>query len=159
MAFFPVEYVTRSPDASPGVHANGIDRAADRVTARRACAAAGVMLAAHYVVAFVLFLSLPFIYVDASSRFVDGVISLRHVNATHVALVTFNAVNALICVWEIALWCHRERVKKLSRGYIKKFGDRVRRRRVEGRTEGESARARGFVRWPWGERRFEYSIE
>ena len=51
-----------------------------------------------------------------------------------------NAVNALICVWEIALWTHRANVQKLHRGYLKKFGNRVRDGEANGRADAEDAR-------------------
>ena len=55
-------------------------------------------------------------------------------------LLLFNAVNALICVWEIALWTHRANVQTLHRGYLKKFGNRVRDGEANGRADAEDAR-------------------
>ena len=62
----------------------------------------------------------------------------REANPKLALLLLFNAVNALICVWEIALWTHRANVQKLHRGYLKKFGNRVR--------EGEKTRTRRRAR-------------
>ena len=87
------------------------------------------MYAIAYVTAFVATLTVPFVLVDTRRRTDADAWTLEfasHVNVTHAALVLFNAVNAVICAGEIARWVHRERVKKLHVGFVKKFGDRVR---------------------------------
>lgn len=43
-------------------------------------------------------------------------------------------------MWEIALWTHRANVQKLHRGYLKKFGNRVRDGEANGRADAEDAR-------------------
>ena len=106
------------------------------------------MLAAVYVVAFVATLWLPFVCADARSRappnasVVDALAT--EVNVKLALLLLFNAVNALICVWEIALWTHRANVQKLHRGYLKKFGNRV--RVDEANARGRARRARNARR-------------
>ena len=90
------------------------------------------MIAFAYVCAFVATLWVPFVVADAARR-APGALErgacvelARGVDWTLASLLLFNAVNALICVWEIALWVHRENVQRLHEGYIKKFGDKVR---------------------------------
>jgi hypothetical protein len=86
------------------------------------------MYAVVYIAAFVATLTVPFVVVDTRRRTDADAWTFAfasHANATHGALVLFNAINVLICAWEIALWVHRERVKKLHVGFVKKFGDRV----------------------------------
>jgi hypothetical protein len=86
------------------------------------------MYAVVYIAAFVATLTVPFVVVDTQRRTDADAWTFAfasHANATHGALVLFNAINVLICAWEIALWVHRERVKKLHVGFVKKFGDRV----------------------------------
>lgn len=103
---------------------DGFHRLADRPRAR-----ARAMLAVAYVAVFVAALWLPFVHADAVSR-AGARASAREVvgevNWWLASLLLFNAVNALICVWEIALWVHRDEVQRLNRGYLKKFGKRVR---------------------------------
>ena len=90
------------------------------------------MLAFAYVCAFVATLWVPFVVADAARR-APGALErgacvelIGAVDWTLASLLLFNAVNALICVWEIALWVHRENVQRLHEGYMKKFGDKVR---------------------------------
>ena len=64
------------------------------------------MLAFFYASAFVLLFWAPFVYYH---REVHGV-----VNPTHCALTLFNAVNVLICLWEHALFLHRDRIESTT---------------------------------------------
>ena len=112
------------------------------------------MLAFAYVCAFVATLWVPFVVADAARR-APGALErgacvelMGAVDWTLASLLLFNAVNALICVWEIALWVHRENVQRLHEGYMKKFGDKVRgsaretRERVRGTRERETRETR-----------------
>ena len=106
------------------------------------------MLAFAYVCAFVATLWVPFVVADAARR-APGALErgacvelMGAVDWTLASLLLFNAVNALICVWEIALWVHRENVQRLHEGYIKKFGDKVREARARREREREETRAR-----------------
>ena len=99
---------------------------------RRRAVSVTTMLAFAYVCAFVATLWVPFVVADAARR-APGALErgacvelIGAVDWTLASLLLFNAVNALICVWEIALWVHRENVQRLHEGYIKKFGDKVR---------------------------------
>jgi len=90
------------------------------------------MLALTYVSAFVVALWIPFVVAETSKRCavpvgVDASLFrfLSEVDVGLAALLLFNAINVLICLWEIALWRHRDLVIKRNRGYVKKFGDRV----------------------------------
>ena len=104
------------------------------------------MLAFAYVCAFVATLWVPFVVADAARRALGAlergacVELMGAVDWTLASLLLFNAVNALICVWEIALWTHRANVQKLHRGYLKKFGNRVRDGEANGRADAEDAR-------------------
>ena len=102
------------------------------------------MLAAVYVCGFVATLWLPFVCADARSRAPPSASVVealaREANPKLALLLLFNAVNALICVWEIALWTHCANVQKLHRGYLKKFGNRVRDGEANGRADAEDAR-------------------
>jgi len=42
------------------------------------------------------------------------------VSPLHLLIVLYCGVNVLICVWEIALWIHQDRVISLYQGYLKK---------------------------------------
>ena len=90
------------------------------------------MIAFAYVCAFVATLWVPFVVADASRRAPGALESGAYLELASVidwklaSLLLFNAVNALICVWEIALWVYSENVQRLHEGYIKKFGDKVR---------------------------------
>jgi|TARA_B100001540_G_C15547247_1_gene524178 hypothetical protein len=75
------------------------------------------MLAFFYASAFVLLFWAPFVYYH---REVHGV-----VNPTHCALTLFNAVNVLICLWEHALFLHRDRIRKHHAALKKRHGDRT----------------------------------
>jgi len=103
------------------------------------------MIAFAYVCVFVATLWVPFVVADASRRAPGALESGAYLELASVidwklaSLLLFNAVNALICVWEIALWVYRENVQRLHEGYIKKFGDKVR-----GRAREERERARVF---------------
>ena len=107
------------------------------------------MIAFAYVCAFVATLWVPFVVADASRRAPGALESGAYLELASVidwklaSLLLFNAVNALICVWEIALWVYRENVQRLHEGYIKKFGDKVRGR---AREERASARASSTTR-------------
>lgn len=90
------------------------------------------MLALTYVSVFVVALWIPFVVAETSKRCavpvgVDASLFrfLGEVDVGLAALLLFNAINVLICLWEIALWRHRDLVIKRNRGYVKKFGDRV----------------------------------
>ena len=113
---------------------------------RRRAVSVTTMLAFAYVCAFVATLWVPFVVADAARR-APGALErgacveiARAVDWTLASLLLFNAVNALICVWEIALWTHRANVQKLHRGYLKKFGNRVRDGEANGRADAEDAR-------------------
>ena len=121
---------------------------------RRRAVSVTTMLAFAYVCAFVATLWVPFVVADAARR-APGALErgacvelIGAVDWTLASLLLFNAVNALICVWEIALWVHRENVQRLHEGYIKKFGDKVRgsaretRERVRGTRERETRETR-----------------
>jgi hypothetical protein len=106
------------------------------------------MIAFAYVCAFVATLWVPFVVADAARR-APGALErfacvelASAVDWTLASLLLFNAVNALICVWEIALWVHRENVQRLHEGYIKKFGDKVRGSARETRERERETRAR-----------------
>lgn len=115
---------------------------------------ARAMLAVTYVSVFVVALWIPFVVAETSKRCevpvgVDASL-LRFVSEVDVglaALLLFNAINVLICLWEIALWRHRDLVIKRNRGYVKKFGDRVRvlasSRRSSGRDASKEGRKEG----------------
>lgn len=94
---------------------------------------ARAMLALTYVSVFVVALWIPFVVAETSKRCevpvgLDASLLrfVREVDVGLAALLLFNAINVLICLWEIALWRHRDLVIKRNRGYVKKFGDRVR---------------------------------
>lgn len=77
------------------------------------------MLAFVYTVVFVAALSVPLLYVhqkvygdDMSSRAV----------AMHGAVVVFNAVNVMICLWENALFLHQKSIKEDFLALKKKHG-------------------------------------
>mmetsp|Transcript_13895 Transcript_13895/g.33275 ORF Transcript_13895/g.33275 Transcript_13895/m.33275 type:complete len:224 (+) Transcript_13895:92-763(+) len=46
------------------------------------------------------------------------------VNWLQVALTLFNAVNLMICLWENALFLHRDHIRATYEGFKKKFGNR-----------------------------------
>jgi len=103
-----------------------------RATRSRARDRDGAMLALTYVSVFVVALWIPFVVAETSKRCavpvgVDASLFrfLSEVDVGLAALLLFNAINVLICLWEIALWRHRDLVIKRNRGYVKKFGDRV----------------------------------
>ena len=75
------------------------------------------MLAFFYVSAFVVGAWAPFVW---AHREVHGA-----VNPAHVALTLFNAVNALICLWEHALFLHRGKIKREHARLKRKHGDRA----------------------------------
>lgn len=94
---------------------------------------ARAMLAVTYVSVFVVALWIPFVVAETSKRCevpvgLDASLLrfVREVDVGLAALLLFNAINVLICLWEIALWRHRDLIIKRNRGYVKKFGDRVR---------------------------------
>lgn len=94
---------------------------------------ARAMLAVTYVSVFVVALWIPFVVAETSKRCelpvgVDASLwrFVSEVDVGLAALLLFNAINVLVCLWEIALWRHRDLVIKRNRGYVKKFGDRVR---------------------------------
>jgi hypothetical protein len=90
------------------------------------------MRAIVYVAAFVCALWIPFVLAETRAR--TGVDvwraplgeRLRAIDVPLASLLLFNAVNVLICAWEIALWKHRDVVIARHEGYLKKFGDKVR---------------------------------
>lgn len=97
------------------------------------------MRAVVYVACFVAALWIPFVAADGAARAPKGasaIDALAHAHVKVALLLLFNAVNALICVWEIALWTHRHDVRRMHREYLRKFGKRV-------RTASDAARGGG----------------
>ena len=65
-----------------------------------------------YVTAFVLLFWLPFVKVHYD-LYHD--VNEKRINFTHALLTLFNAVNVLICIWEMSLFVHQNEVQKTYR--------------------------------------------
>jgi hypothetical protein len=72
------------------------------------------MLAFVYTAVFVVGLWLPFVW---QHRALHG-----GVNGAQAAVSLFNAINAMICLWEMALYFHRHKVKATYQALKRKWG-------------------------------------
>ena len=100
------------------------------------------MRAVLHVACFVAALWIPFVAADGAARApksASAIDALASANPRVAALLLFNAVNALICVWEIALWTYRHDVRRMHQRYVRKFGKKV---RTRGRDGGAGPRGR-----------------
>ena len=77
-----------------------------------------------YVTAFVLLFWLPFVKVHYD-LYHD--VNEKRINFTHALLTLFNAVNVLICVWEMSLFVYQNEVQN-----VPKVEEEVERRRGGG---------------------------